>query len=98
VLGKHGSNQPPAQFQPLESVLTGMEQFGSAVLSTVDGKPAVALGEKATPLAKFKDEDRQRAIDAVAAVEKLGVSRAMSYVQEKLNVKPTFTAAVADAD
>jgi hypothetical protein len=75
-----------------------MEQFGSAVLSTVNGKSTVSLGDHATPLAKFKDEDLQRAIDAVAAVEKLGVSRAMSYVQEKLNVTTTFAAAGADAD
>jgi hypothetical protein len=98
VLGKRGSNQPPARFQPLDSVLSGMEQFGSAVLSTVNGKSTVSLGDHATPLAKFKDEDLQRAIDAVAAVEKLGVSRAMSYVQEKLNVTTTFAAAGADAD
>lgn len=98
VLGKHGSDQPPAQFQSIGSVLSGMEQFGSAVLNLVNGTPVVALGGKATALEKFKDEDRQRATDAVAAVEKLGVSRAMSYVQEKLNVKPAFASVIADAD
>jgi hypothetical protein len=67
-------------------------------LNVVNGTPVVALGGKATALEKFKDEDRQRATDAVAAVEKLGESRAMSYVQEKLNVKPAFASVIADAD